>query len=96
MAKGPCVYILASRSHGVLYVGVTADLQKRVWEHRTGVITGFTQRYGVHRLVWFEQHQQMDSAIQREKRLKRWRRAWKVGLVEAGNPEWRDLYPGIL
>lgn len=89
--KQPCVYIMASKKHGTLYVGVTSDLRKRVWEHQSDAIGGFTARYGVHRLVYYEVHEEMRSAITREKRIKKWRRAWKVELIEKMNPEWRDL-----
>jgi putative endonuclease len=88
----PCVYILASRRNGTLYVGVTSDLPRRVWEHRSGVVQGFTSDYSVYRLVFAEVHPTMESAILREKRIKRWRRAWKLALIEKGNSEWRDLY----
>ena len=96
MHKQPCVYILASRRNGTLYVGVTSDLVKRVWEHRNDVIPGFTLRYGVHTLVWFEQHETMESAISREKAIKEWKRRWKLELIEQMNPNWRDLYQGIV
>jgi len=96
MEGAPTVYIMASRPQGSLYIGVTSELIKRVWEHRTGKVPGFTRRYGVKCLVWFEQHDAMETAIYREKRLKRWRRAWKIELIEASNPEWQDLYPGLL
>ena len=96
MHKQPCVYILASRRNGTLYVGVTSDLVKRVWEHRNDVIPGFTLRYGVHTLVWFEQHETMESAISREKAIKEWKRRWKLELIEQRNPEWRDLYAEIV
>jgi putative endonuclease len=89
--KIPCVYILAKRSHGTLYTGVTSDLPGRVWQHREGVGRGFTQRYGIKRLVWFEPHETMESAIQREKRVKRWPRSWKYDLIHEHNPTWRDL-----
>jgi putative endonuclease len=79
-----------------LYVGVTSDLVKRIWEHRNDVVEGFTKRYGVHQLVWYEIHESMDSAIQREKRLKEWKRTWKVQLIEKRNPNWEDLYPRII
>jgi len=85
------VYLLASRPRGVLYVGVTSMLASRAWQHRSGVIPGFTKKYHVRRLVWFEEHQDAPSAIRREKQLKRWRRDWKIALVERENPEWRDL-----
>lgn len=89
------VYILASDRNGTLYVGVTNDLYRRVMEHREGVIPGFTKRYTVRRLVYFEEHGDVEAAIAREKSMKRWRRAWKVQLIEAGNPQWRDLWPDI-
>jgi len=92
----PCVYILASRRNGTLYVGVTSDLIKRVWEHKSDAVEGFTKRYGVHDLVWYEAHETMMSAIAREKAIKEWRRAWKLELIEKTNPEWRDLYKDLL
>ena len=91
----PCVYILASRVNGVLYIGVTSNLVRRVWEHKNDFFPGFTSRYRVHTLVWYEVHGSMESAIAREKALKKWNRAWKVELVEEGNPEWLDLYGEI-
>ena len=94
--KQPCVYILASEKYGTLYIGVTSDLIKRVWEHKSDVIRGFTKQYGVHTLVWFEQHATMESAIFREKVLKAWKRDWKLNLIEATNAEWRDLYPDLV
>ena len=93
--RTPCVYVLASRERGTLYIGVTSDLPQRVWLHRTGQVEGFTRQYTVTRLVWFEVHEEMLSAIAREKRLKASRRAWKIELVESNNPGWVDLYPGI-
>ena len=90
----PCVYILASRRHGTLYVGVTGDLIRRVWVHREHA-GGFCARHRVDRLVWYQPQPDMLTAIGHEKRLKRWRRAWKIALIEAGNPEWRDLYPEL-
>lgn len=95
MQKLPCVYLLASGTKGTLYIGVTSNLVKRVWEHRTDVVDGFTNRYRVHLLVWFEQHDSMHAAITREKALKSWNRVWKLELVERTNPTWRDLYPEI-
>ena len=95
MEKQPAVYILASRKNGTLYTGVTSNLVKRVWEHKNNVIRGFTQRYCVHTLVWFELHQTMESAIRREKRIKGWKREWKLALVEKNNQHWRDLYDSI-
>ena len=93
--KQPAVYLLASRERGTLYVGVTAYLRERVWQHRTGEVEGFTKRHSVHRLVWFEFHPDMPSAILRETRIKRWNRAWKLQLVEETNPGWRDLWDEI-
>lgn len=89
------VYILASRKHGTLYVGVTDDLMHRVSEHRAAEIEGFTKRYGVKRLVWFERHDSIVTAIQREKSLKKYRREWKINLIEGDNPHWDDLFPEL-
>jgi putative endonuclease len=94
--KLPCVYILASRRNGTLYVGVTSDVIKRVWEHKNDVVEGFTRKYGVHTLVWYELHESMEAAITREKRIKEWKRQWKIDLIETSNPEWRDLYASLL
>jgi putative endonuclease len=91
----PCVYILANRRNGTLYVGVTNNLSRRVWEHKTGAIDGFTKRYGVHTLVYAEFHATMETAVLSEKRIKTWRRAWKIMLIEQTNPTWRDLYNEI-
>ena len=91
MERVPCVYLLANGFHGTLYTGVTSQLLGRVWQHREEVTGGFTKRYAVKRLVWFEVHEMMESAIRREKSIKRWLRDWKVALVEAENPTWRDL-----
>ena len=91
MERIPCVYILASGFHGTLYTGVTSELLNRIWQHREEVAGGFTAQYQVKRLVWFEVHDQMASAIRREKSIKRWRRAWKIELLETENPTWRDL-----
>ena len=88
--------MLASAKNGTLYVGVTSDLVKRVWEHKNDLVEGFTRRYKVHSLVWYEQHESMQSAILREKGLKNWKRLWKLELIEKINPEWRDLYEGYL
>ena len=93
--KEPCVYILASKRNGTLYIGVTSDLPQRVWQHRNGTFDGFTSKHGVHTLVWYEQHQTMVDAIGREKALKKWNRAWKLQLIEQDNPHWRDLYNEI-
>lgn len=94
--KRPAVYMLTSKRNGTLYVGVTADLVKRVWEHKNEVVEGFTRRYGVHLLVWFEMHESMASAISREKAIKEWKRAWKLELIERSNPVWKDLYADII
>ena len=91
----PSVYLLPSDRNGTLYVGVTSDLVRRIWQHRTHAVEGFTSRYGITRLVWFELHDLMESAIQREKRIKKWNRAWKMRLVDELNPSWRDLWPDI-
>jgi putative endonuclease len=87
------VYIMTNRRFGSLYVGVTNDIARRAWEHREGVVPGFTKRYRLHVLVLVEEYQQIDDAIHREKRLKHWKREWKVALIEKTNPEWDDLYP---
>lgn len=96
MKKQPAVYILASKKNGTLYIGVTSDIVKRVWEHKNNQVEGFTQQYQVHQLVWYELHETMESAIQREKRLKEWKRAWKIELIESLNASWQDLYPKII
>ena len=93
--KMPCVYMLASKRNGTLYVGVTSDLVQRVWQHRSEVAEGFTKRYGVHRLVWYEVHETMESAILREMALKKWNREWKIRLIQETNPAWKDLYDEI-
>jgi len=90
------VYILASKPGGTLYVGVTNDLIRRVYEHREGLVEGFTKKYGVKTLVYFEAHETIEAAIQREKNIKHWSREWKVDLIVAGNPDWRDLYDEIV
>lgn len=95
MEKVYFVYILASDRNGTLYVGITSDIAARVWQHRTGVVPGFTSRYGVHRLVHMEAFSDVDEAILREKRIKKWRRAWKLELIERDNPQWLDLYERI-
>jgi putative endonuclease len=94
--KLPCVYILASKRNGTLYVGVTSDAARRVAEHQTDAVDGFTKRYAVHRLVYAEFHETMLDAIQREKAIKKWRRDWKLELIERANPEWRDLSGEII
>ncbi len=92
MSKRGTVYILASSRNGTLYVGVTSDLLKRIRMHKHEIIDGFTKKYGVHRLVYFEEHDDIRDAITREKQLKKWNRAWKLRLIEEMNPGWRDLY----
>ena len=89
------VYILASRKHGTLYIGLTNDLVRRVYQHKTHAARGFTSRYGIHLLVWYECYDDVLNAIAREKELKKWRREWKINLIERSNPEWVDLYAGI-
>ena len=93
--KVPCVYILASKPRGTLYIGVTSNLVQRVWQHKNDLVAGFTKRYRVHRLVWYEAHDSMEGAIIREKMLKKWNRAWKIEMIEKGNPTWKDLYDEI-
>ena len=90
------VYILASQRNGTLYVGVTNDLVRRIFEHRSDMVPGFTRKYGVHRLVWFDSTPDVRVAIAREKQIKKWRRAWKLDLIERSNPDWVDLYDGLL
>jgi putative endonuclease len=94
--KLPAVYIMASKRNGTLYTGVTSDLRKRVFEHRSDAIEGFTKRYGVHNLVYFELHENMFEAITREKQIKKWNRAWKLRIIEQQNPDWEDLWAQIL
>ena len=96
MNKQPCVYMLASKRNGTLYTGVTSNLLKRIWEHKNHAIEGFTKKYNVTNLVWYEVHETMTSAISREKAIKNWKRAWKINVIEAMNPEWRDLYDDLL
>jgi putative endonuclease len=96
MTKQPAVYILASKRNGTLYVGVTSDLRKRAWIHKNDLIEGFTRKYGVHLLVYYELYEDMVSAITREKQIKKWNRAWKLELIEEQNPDWKDLWDGII
>jgi putative endonuclease len=96
MNKQPAVDILASKAKGTLYIGVTSELQKRVWEHKNDLVDGFTKEYGVHRLVYYELHPDMMSAITREKQMKKWNRAWKIELVEKENKNWADLWERIV
>ncbi len=95
MEKDFYVNIMASKKNGTLYVGVTSNLVKRVYQHKHNLAEGFTQKYGTHTLVYYEQHFSAESAIKREKRLKEWHRKWKIELIEKTNPEWNDLYPEI-
>ena len=95
MVKQPAVYILASRQNGTLYTGVTSNLIQRIWQHKNSETKGFTSKYHVHTLVYFELHENMDSAITREKQVKKWNRQWKLNLIERNNPEWRDLWEEI-
>ena len=93
---GGWVYIMTNRPDGMLYLGVTADLRRRAWEHRTGAVEGFTKRYGMKRLVFVERHEDIREAIRREKTIKRWRRAWKVRLIRSTNPDWADIYDTLI
>jgi putative endonuclease len=95
MDKSAYVYMLASGRYGTLYIGVTSNLVRRVWQHREAVVDGFTKRYEVKRLVWYEVHSDIREAITREKQLKQWNRAWKFGLIHEANPLWRDLFEEI-
>ena len=95
MTKWPCVYIMANHQNGTLYTGVTSDLPARVWQHREGLVEGFTKKYGCKHLVWFERHDTMESAIMREKQIKAGNRKAKLKLIEEDNPTWRDLFEDI-
>jgi putative endonuclease len=92
MIKIPCVYIMASARNGTLYLGVTSNIIKRVWEHKNNVVDGFSKQYKTHILVWYEIHPTMDGALHREKAIKKWNREWKLKMIEITNPEWVDLY----
>jgi putative endonuclease len=94
--KNPAAYILASKTNGTLYIGVTSNLPQRIWQHKNHLADGFTKKYDVTRLVYFELHLTMEGAIVREKQLKRWKREWKIELIESKNPEWIDLYSSII
>ena len=96
MEKPSYVYMLASAQYGTLYIGVTTDLIKRVWQHKNKLADGFTKKYGINRLVWFEVHQNVLAAITREKQLKKWNRAWKLDFISEHNPRWLDLYDGLI
>jgi putative endonuclease len=89
------VYILCSKRNGTLYVGLTSDLITRIYEHKNNLVDGFTEKYNVHRLVWYEIHEYSESAIKRERQIKKWQRAWKLRLIEEDNPQWNDLYEDI-
>ena len=89
------MYIVTNKRNGTLYIGLTDDLVKRVWQHREGLLPGFTKRYALKLLAWFEQHESRESAFQREREMKKWNRAWKLELIEKQNPGWRDLWPEI-
>jgi putative endonuclease len=93
--RNPCVYLLANGYYGAIYIGVTSNLEQRLWQHRNGVTRGFTSRYSVYRLVHFEMFGDMENAITREKQLKNWHRPWKINLINGVNPEWRDLAVGL-
>ena len=93
--KQPTVYILASQRNGTLYIGVTSDLIKRVWQHREGLVDGFTKQHQIKMLVWYEQHETMESAISKEKAMKKWKRQWKLTTIEKNNPSWTDLWDEI-
>ncbi len=95
MDKQPAVYILASKKNSTLYTGVTSNLIKRIWEHKNSVTVGFTKKYNVHSLVWYELHRHLETTITREKQLKNWKRKWKIELIEKSNPTWNDLYQTI-
>ena len=92
MTKQPYVYILASKKNGTLYIGVTSNLIQRIWQHKNNEVEGFTKKYNVHTLVYYEQHETMESAITREKQMKKWKRDWKIQLIEKDNPQWEDLW----
>lgn len=96
MDRQPAVYILASKYNGTLYIGVTSNLIQRIWQHKNDLVEGFSEKYGVHSLVYYELHGDMPTAIQREKQLKKWNRQWKIDLIEKMNPAWRDLWEKII
>jgi putative endonuclease len=96
MEKEFYVYILANKRNGTLYPGVSSDLIKRIWQHKNELLEGFTKKYTVKNLVYYEVHNNIENALNREKRIKKWRRAWKLKLIEENNPEWQDLYGGII
>ena len=95
MTKNPAIYILASQRNGTLYIGVTSNLVQRIWEHKNNQMEGFTKKYHVHMLVYYEYHDDMETAIRREKQMKKWNRDWKLRLIEEHNPDWNDLYEEV-
>ena len=95
MEKLPCVYIVASKRNGTLYIGVTSDLPGRIWQHKHGIVEGFSKRYGCKTLVWYEVHGSMETAIAREKQIKEWQRKWKLRIIEEMNPNWDDMYESL-
>jgi putative endonuclease len=96
MHRTPAVYMLASKNNGVLYIGLTSDLVKRIYQHKKGEADGFTRRYNIHKLVYYELHGSMEAAITREKQIKKWNRGWKIRLIGSQNPDWIDIYPEII
>ena len=96
MSKQPAVYILSNKRNGTLYVGVTSNLVQRIWQHKNNLVPGFTQKYSIDKLVYFEMHSSMENAILYEKQIKKWNRKWKLELIEKNNPEWNDLYSEIV
>lgn len=96
MKREPYVYILTNKRNGTLYVGVTSDLPRRVWEHKIKAVKGFTRKYGIDKLVWYESHDSIMGAIEREKAIKKWRRYWKLKIIEEMNPDWRDLFEDLV
>lgn len=96
MDKQPCVYILTNKKEGTLYIGVTSHLVQRIWQHKNNLVAGFTKKYNLHSLVYYEFHEAMEVAINREKQMKKWRREWKENLIKKDNPEWNDLWVDIL
>ena len=96
MTRQPCTYMLASKKDGILYMGVTSNLIQRVWQHKSNLVEGFTKKYNVHRLVYYELYETMECAITREKQMKKWKRDWKIYLIEKGNPQWEDLCSEVI
>jgi putative endonuclease len=96
MERQPCVYILTNHCNGTLYIGVTSDLPKRIWQHKNKIAIGFTEKYKLNKLVWYEMHETTESAIQREKAIKNWKRKWKLRVIEEMNPKWLDLFEDII